>query len=52
MPSQQAQNSLSAFDTYEARRESRKHLLGFSLVYLTGYFTDPPALFHPQLIPR
>jgi hypothetical protein len=25
-------------------------LLGFSLVYLTGYFTDPPALFHPQLI--
>ena len=38
------------FDTFEARKESRKHLLGFSLVYLTGYFTDPPAAFHPQLI--
>jgi hypothetical protein len=24
--------------------------LGFSLVYLTGYFTDPPAAFHAELI--
>jgi phage terminase large subunit-like protein len=40
----------SPFDTFEARKESRKSLLGFSLVYLTGYFTDPPALFHPELI--
>jgi phage terminase large subunit-like protein len=39
-----------AFDTYEARKETRKNLLGFSLVYLSGYFTDPPALFHPELI--
>jgi phage terminase large subunit-like protein len=39
-----------AFDTYEARRQTRQHLLGFSLVYLSGYFTDPPALFHPELI--
>lgn len=39
-----------AYDSFEARKESRKHLLGFSLVYLTGYFTDPPALFHPELI--
>jgi phage terminase large subunit-like protein len=38
------------FDNYEARKESRKTLLGFSLIYLSGYFTDPPALFHPQLI--
>ena len=40
----------SPFDSFEARKESRKSLLGFSLVYLTGYFTDPPALFHPELI--
>jgi phage terminase large subunit-like protein len=39
-----------SFDNYEGRKESRKFLLGFSLVYLTGYFTDPPALFHPELI--
>lgn len=38
------------FESFEAPTESRKSLLGFSLVYLTGYFTDPPALFHPQLI--
>jgi predicted phage terminase large subunit-like protein len=30
--------------------ESAKSLLGFSLVYLTSYFTDPPATFHPELI--
>jgi phage terminase large subunit-like protein len=24
--------------------------LGFSLVYLSGYFTDPPASFHPHLV--
>ena len=39
-----------AFETFEGRKESRKTLLGFSLVYLTGYFTDPPALFHRELI--
>jgi hypothetical protein len=40
----------SFFETYEARRESARTLLGFSLVYLTGYFTDPPASFHSELI--
>jgi hypothetical protein len=40
----------SFFETYEARRESATSLLGFSLVYLTGYFTDPPAAFHPELV--
>jgi phage terminase large subunit-like protein len=40
----------SFFETYEARRESARTLLGFSLVYLTGYFTDPPATFHSELI--
>ena len=40
----------SLFDTFDARKESRKSLLGFSLVYLSGYFTDPPATFHPELI--
>ena len=30
------------FESHEARRESAKTLLGFSLVYLTGYFTDAP----------
>ena len=40
----------SPFGTFDARKESRKSLLGFSLVYLTGYFTDPPALFHPELM--
>jgi hypothetical protein len=51
-PSQlQVHNEIDAlFETFEARKESRKSLLGFSLVYLTGYFTDPPALFHPELI--
>jgi predicted phage terminase large subunit-like protein len=39
-----------AFDNFEARKESRKTLLGFSLIYLTGYFTDPPATFHAQLV--
>jgi phage terminase large subunit-like protein len=39
-----------AFETFDGRKESRKHLLGFSLIYLTGYFTDPPASFHPKLI--
>jgi len=51
MPPQQPTASLSlAFDSFEARKEARKRLLGFSLIYLTGYFTDPPALFHPQLV--
>jgi phage terminase large subunit-like protein len=48
-PAPQLQSD-SLFDTFDARKESRKSLLGFSLVYLTGYFTDPPATFHPELI--
>jgi predicted phage terminase large subunit-like protein len=45
------QSSLSfAFESFEGRKESRKHLLGFSLIYLTGYFTDPPATFHAELV--
>ena len=40
----------SPFDTFEGRRDSAKSLLGFSLVYLTGYFTEPPALLHPELV--
>jgi phage terminase large subunit-like protein len=47
---QPAQLNSVAFDTFEARKESRRNLLGFSLIYLTGYFTDPPATFHPQLV--
>jgi phage terminase large subunit-like protein len=39
----------SFFESYDARRESARTLLGFSLVYLHGYFTDPPAIFHPEL---
>ncbi len=52
MSQPQAQEiSLStAFDTFDGRKEARKRLLGFSLLYLTGYFTDPPATFHPQLV--
>ena len=46
----QTLEQLDPFDNFEARKESRKHLLGFSLIYLTGYFTDPPATFHPQLV--
>lgn len=42
--------SPNPFDTFDARKESRRHLLGFSLIYLTGYFTDPPATFHSQLV--
>jgi phage terminase large subunit-like protein len=47
---QPAQLNSLAFDSFEARKESRRNLLGFSLIYLTGYFTDPPATFHPQLL--
>jgi hypothetical protein len=51
MPPQPANNSHNdPFESYEARKESRKTLFGFSLIYLTGYFTDPPATFHPQLV--
>lgn len=52
MPNQAPQLPLldTPFDTFDARKESRKSLLGFSLVYLTGYFTDPPALFHRELV--
>jgi phage terminase large subunit-like protein len=46
----QTLQQLDPFDNFEARKESRKHLLGFSLIYLTGYFTDSPATFHPQLV--
>src|SRR6185437_16114882 len=37
-------------DSFDTRRELRKTLLGFALTYLTGYFPDPPAVFHPQLV--
>ena len=40
----------SFYESYDARRESAQSLLGFSLVYLSGYFTDPPATFHPELV--
>ena len=51
MPSQPIKiQPLDLFESYEARRQSAKSLLGFSLIYLHGYFSDPPALFHPQLI--
>lgn len=51
MSTRPPETSLSvAFETFDGRKESRKHLLGFSLIYLTGYFTDPPATFHPQLV--
>ena len=40
----------SFYESYDARRESARTLLGFSLVYLHGYFTDPPATFHPELV--
>lgn len=50
MPQEPPALSLNPFETFEARKESRKHLLGFSLIYLTGYFTDPPATFHAQLV--
>src|ERR1035437_3683985 len=40
----------SFYESYDARRESAQSLLGFSLVYLHGYFTDPPATFHPELV--
>lgn len=46
-----AETSLNfVYETNEARKESRKTLLGFSLIYLSGYFTDPPATLHPQLV--
>jgi phage terminase large subunit-like protein len=52
MPEQEIQTHPvdAFFESHEARRESAKTLLGFSLVYLTGYFTDPPASFHPELV--
>jgi predicted phage terminase large subunit-like protein len=51
MPSSQPETSLSlAFDTFEGRKESRKSLLGFSLIYLPAYFDLPPASFHRDLI--
>jgi phage terminase large subunit-like protein len=40
----------SFFDSYEARRESAKTLLGFALVYLHGYFNEKPASFHAELV--
>jgi ABC-type Na+ transport system ATPase subunit NatA len=51
MPSQQSQTpALDLYKSFEARRQSAKTLLGFSLIYLTDYFGDPPALFHPELV--
>ena len=51
MPSQQSQTpAIDLYESFEARRQSAKTLLGFSLIYLTGYFSDPPASFHPELI--
>jgi phage terminase large subunit-like protein len=50
MPPQNQTTQPDLYEAFDARRESAKTLLGFSLVYLTGYFTDPPALFHPQLV--
>ena len=51
MPSQQTQSQpLDFYESFDSRRESAKTLLGFSLVYLHGYFSDPPASFHPELI--
>ena len=52
MPSQTNQLQVldDPFATYEGRRESAKTLLGFSAIYLTVYLTDPPAIFHPELI--
>lgn len=41
---------LDPYETHEARRESARSLLGFSLIYLSGYFTDSPATFHPELV--
>jgi hypothetical protein len=41
----------SPLDTFDARKESRKSLLGFSLVYLSGYFTDLPATFPSSAYP-
>jgi phage terminase large subunit-like protein len=38
------------FESFEERRESGKTLLGFSLVYLHGYFNEKPAAFHADLI--
>src|SRR5579871_2584146 len=38
------------FESYEGRREAAKSLLGFSLIYLSAYLTDPPAAFHPELV--
>ena len=38
------------YETHEARREASKSLLGFSLVYLTGYFNEKPAVFHAELV--
>jgi len=38
------------FGSYEERRESAKTLLGFSLVYLHGYFNERPAAFHAELV--
>jgi len=46
----QAIPSTDLFETHEARRESAKTLLGFSLVYLSGYFNEKPAKFHSELI--
>ena len=40
----------SPFETYERRREFAKTLVGFSLIYLSGYFTEAPATFHAEML--
>jgi len=39
------------FDTFEAPLKSRKDLLGFSPIYLTGYLTDTPRNLPPRAHP-
>jgi phage terminase large subunit-like protein len=38
------------YDSYLRRHEYAKTLLGFSLLYLSSYFTDRPATFHSELV--
>ena len=50
MQNQQRDPITDFFETFSARREASKTLLGFSLVYLSGYFNEKPASFHSELI--
>jgi len=50
-PTQQRQPArLIPFRQLRGPQREQETLLGFSLIYLTGYFTDPPATFHSQLV--